>query len=51
MALIGAAMLVAVGIGGVNTHIRVKDTLKDSAMIAILGFLALVLLIILIITK
>jgi len=51
MALIGAAMLVAVGIGGVITHIRVKDTLKDSAMIAILGVLALVLLIILILTK
>ena len=47
VALIGAAMLVAIGIGGVITHIRVKDTFKDSAMIAILGVLAIVLLIIL----
>lgn len=47
VALIGASMLVAIGIGGVITHIRVKDAYKDSAMIAILGVLALVLLIIL----
>ena len=47
MATIGAAILVAVGIGGVITHIRVKDTLKDSAMIGVLGILAFVLLIIL----
>ena len=46
-ALIGAAIFVAVGIGGVITHIRVKDTMKDTAMILILGILALVLFIIL----
>ena len=43
---LGAAILIAIGIGGVITHIKVKDTLKDTAMIAILGILALVLLII-----
>ena len=45
--LIGAAIFVAVGIGGVMTHIRMKDTLKDTAMILVLGILALILLIIL----
>ncbi|MCD1159583.1 DoxX family protein [Peribacillus frigoritolerans] len=47
VAAFGAMILVAVGIGGVITHIRVKDTFKDTAMIAILGILAFVLLIIL----
>ena len=46
-AIIGAAILVAVGIGGVITHIRIKDTMKDTAMIGVLGILALALLIIL----
>ena len=46
-ALLGAAILVAVGIGGIITHIRVKDSLKDTALILILGLLALLLLIIL----
>lgn len=46
-ALIGAAILVAVGIGGVITHIRIKDSMKDTAMILVLGILALILLIIL----
>lgn len=46
-AIIGVAILVAVGIGGVITHIRIKDTMKDTAMILVLGILALVLLIIL----
>ena len=46
-ALVGAAVFVAVGIGGVITHFRVKDTMKDTALILILGILALVLLIIL----
>lgn len=46
-ALIGAAILVAVGIGGVLTHVRIKDTMKDTAMIGVLGLLALVLLIVL----
>lgn len=43
----GAAIFVVVGIGGVITHIRVKDTLKDTAMILVLGILALVLFLIL----
>ena len=43
---LGAAILIAIGIGGVITHIKVQDTLKDTAMIEILGILALVLLII-----
>jgi len=46
-AIIGAAILVAVGIGGVITHVRIKDSLKDTAMIGVLGIFALVLLIIL----
>ncbi|MEO4052753.1 DoxX family protein [Solibacillus sp. CAU 1738] len=46
-ALIGAAILVAVGIGGVITHVRIKDTMKETATILILGVLALILLIIL----
>lgn len=46
-ALIGAAILVAVGLGGVITHVRIKDPMKDTAPIGILGLLALILLIIL----
>lgn len=46
-AILGALILVAVGIGGVITHIRVKDTFKDTAMIGILGILSIVLVIIL----
>ncbi len=46
-AILGAAILAAVGIGGVITHIRVKDSFKDTAMILILGILAIILLIIL----
>ena len=46
-ALIGAAILVVVGIGGVYTHIRIKDTMKDTVTIAVLGILALILFIIL----
>ncbi|AWE07214.1 DoxX family protein [Lysinibacillus sp. 2017] len=46
-AIIGVAILVAVGIGGVITHIRIKDTMKDTALILVLGILALALLIIL----
>lgn len=46
-AIIGAAILIAVGIGGVITHVRIKDTVKDTAMIGVLGLLAFVLFIIL----
>ncbi|WP_241957833.1 DoxX family protein [Staphylococcus equorum] len=41
--IIGALLLVAVGIGGVLTHIKAKDTFKDTSMILILGILAIVL--------
>lgn len=46
-AIIGAAILVAVGIGGVMTHVRINDPMKDTAPIGILGLVALILLIIL----
>ena len=46
-ALIGAAILVVVGIGGLYTHIRIKDTMKDTVTITVLGILALILFIIL----
>ena len=46
-AVIGAAILVVVGLGGVFTHIRIKDTMKDTVTIAVLGILALILFIIL----
>ena len=47
-AIIGAAILVAVGIGGVITHVRVKDPMKATVTILVLGVLALILLLILI---
>lgn len=40
----GAALLVAAGFGVVLTHIRVKDSLKDTLPIATLGILAIILL-------
>ena len=46
-AVIGAAVLVVVGIGGVFTHIRIKDTMKDTVTIVVLGILSLILSIIL----
>ncbi|KOS68007.1 hypothetical protein AEA09_05190 [Lysinibacillus contaminans] len=42
--LAGAVLLVATGFGGVLTHIRVKDSLKDTLPIAVLGILAIILL-------
>lgn len=45
--IIGAAILVAVGVGGIITHVRIKDSFKDTAMIGVLGILALILLLIL----
>lgn len=44
--LIGAILLVACGIGGVITHVRVKDGVKDTMPIGVLGLLALALAII-----
>lgn len=44
--LAGAWLLVATGFGGVITHVRVKDSLKDTLTIAVLGILAIILLVI-----
>ncbi|MFJ7949934.1 DoxX family protein [Lysinibacillus sp. NPDC096418] len=44
--LAGAWLIVATGFGGVITHIRVKDSLKDTLPIAVLGILAIILLVI-----
>ncbi|MFJ7735362.1 DoxX family protein [Lysinibacillus sp. NPDC097287] len=44
--LAGAWLLVATGFGGVFTHIRVKDSFKDTLTIAVLGILAIILLVI-----
>lgn len=46
-AIVGATLLIAVGIGGVFTHIRAKDTWKEASLIAILGILAIILFIVL----
>lgn len=42
--LYGAGLLVAVGIGGVLTHVRVKDSVKNTLTITLFGVLALILL-------
>lgn len=47
IAIIAAAAFVVVTIGGVITHLRVKDSFKDTAPIGVLGLLALGLLLIL----
>lgn len=47
-AIVGAVILVAVGIGGVITHVRVKDPMKATATILVIGVLALILLLILV---
>lgn len=44
--LAGAWLLVVTGFGGVITHVRVKDSLKDTLTIAVLGILAIILLVI-----
>lgn len=41
--LYGAVILVFVGISGVLTHIRIKDSFKDMLPILVLGLLALLL--------
>lgn len=46
LVLIGALLLVACGVGGVITHMRVKDSMKDTMPIGVLGLIALVLVII-----
>ncbi|KAB2443665.1 DoxX family protein [Bacillus luti] len=43
LVLYGALMIVAIGIGGLLTHIRVKDSMKESMPIIVLGVLGLVL--------
>ncbi|WP_168119504.1 DoxX family protein [Paenibacillus sp. HB172176] len=40
---LGALLLTCVGIGGVLTHVKMKDSLKDSFMILLLGVIAIVL--------
>lgn len=42
-AMAGALLLGITGIGGILTHIRVKDTFKDTAMILFLAILSFVL--------
>lgn len=42
--LYGAYLIVAVGIGGIFTHVRVKDVAKDTLPITVLGILGLILL-------
>ena len=44
--LAGAWLLVAIGFGGVITHVRVKDSFKDTLMITVLGILAIILVVI-----
>lgn len=44
MTFIAALILVVVCIGGVLTHIRAKDSMKDTSAILVLGLLSLVLL-------
>lgn len=41
--LYGAVIIVAVGIGGVLTHMRIKDSMKKMMPIGLLGILGLVL--------
>lgn len=41
-ALAGSLLLGLTGIGGILTHIRAKDSLKDAAMILVLAILAFV---------
>jgi putative oxidoreductase len=40
----GALLLAVTGIGGILTHIRVKDSFKDTAMILFLAILSFVVL-------
>jgi putative oxidoreductase len=41
-ALAGSLLLGVTGIGGILTHIRAKDSVKDTAMILVLAILAFV---------
>jgi putative oxidoreductase len=41
-ALAGSLLLGVTGIGGILTHIRAKDSVKDTAMILVLEILAFV---------
>ncbi|MBO8142299.1 MAG: DoxX family protein [Firmicutes bacterium] len=40
----GALLVILVGIGGVTTHVRIRDTMKNTMPILVLGLLGLVLL-------
>jgi putative oxidoreductase len=48
LALYGAIILAATGVGGVITHLRVKDGLKEMMPIFVLGFLAIILVFLLV---
>ncbi|MEC0204683.1 DoxX family protein [Paenibacillus lautus] len=41
-AMVGSLLLGITGVGGILTHIRVKDSFKDTAMILFLGVLSFV---------
>ncbi|MDR7235863.1 putative membrane protein YphA (DoxX/SURF4 family) [Neobacillus drentensis] len=41
-AMAGALLLARTGVGGILTHIRVKDSFKDTAMILFLAILSFV---------
>ncbi|WP_332646547.1 DoxX family protein [Lysinibacillus sp. 54212] len=43
LAFYGVLLLVAISIGGILTHMRIKDTIKDTIPIASLGVLGLIL--------
>ncbi|MFB3166942.1 DoxX family protein [Neobacillus sp. 179-C4.2 HS] len=43
-AMAGALLLAVTGIGGILTHVRVKDSFKDTAMILFLAILSFVVL-------
>ncbi|MFX3673467.1 MAG: DoxX family protein [Paenisporosarcina sp.] len=48
LALYGALILAATGIGGVLTHMRVKDGLKETMPIMVLAILAIILVFLLV---
>lgn len=47
LTIYGAVLLIIVAVGGIITHVRIKDSMKDMLPISILGLLALILAILL----
>lgn len=43
LVLYGALMVVVIGLGGTLTHVRIKDPMKDTMPIIVLGVLGLIL--------